>query len=93
MTNTIPAHQAKADLSAADPYALLGTHAMRYESADVARIIESVKAARASLPALSRAFRANDADQFCEAFHAAELDLERALARADALLASLQVMR
>ncbi len=90
MTNTIQAPQSKADLSAADPYALLGTHAYRHESDDVQRIIDCVRAARASLPAMGRAFRNNDVDSFATAFGSAELDLERALARADSLLAALR---
>ena len=92
MTQTIPCPATKADLTEASPYDLLGTHAMRYECEDLTKLKELLTSARASLPVMSKAFRANDVAGFCDAVASADLDLLRALAKADSLLRALRAM-
>jgi hypothetical protein len=63
---------------------------MRYEVEDVERIKALLTSAREALPVMSRAFRSSDVKAFCDAIAHADLDLLRALARADSVLAALR---
>jgi hypothetical protein len=89
-TPTIQAPETKADLSAASPYDLLGTHAMRYEIQDVERLRASLAAAQEAMPSIRRAFQSSDVAGFCESYDTAFLEVCRALAKADAVLAALR---
>jgi len=63
---------------------------MRYECEDVENIKKLLTAARAQLPVMSKAMRTGDLDSFVNAFAEADLDLIRALAKAESLLAALR---
>lgn len=90
MTQTIPAPQSKADLSEASPYDLLGTHAYRYEISDVERLRASLVAAQDAMPGIRRAFQSGDVAGFCDHYDTAFLEVCRALAKADSVLAALR---
>jgi len=87
---TIAVKDSGTDVAELDAYARLGTHTLRYTVEDVERIKQCLVSAQTRMPDVARAFQRNDIHGFADACGSVELDLLRALARAESLLAALR---